>query len=149
VKVEFVESGSPSEDLKLVLDFNLHREGGKTHYQKFHEGQYWESVLRPQAKERQRESARRLNQSNDSNLNHWVNESKSQLVKGKRVIQEVSENLNISVGGYHLILTFTSPLPTFTLACALEITLRNAGFMDTNFRLSVEPPFIPALQIDG
>lgn len=46
VKVEFVESGSPSEDLKLVLDFNLHREGGKTHYQKFHEGQYWESVLR-------------------------------------------------------------------------------------------------------
>ncbi|MHC5720201.1 MAG: ParB N-terminal domain-containing protein, partial [Nostoc sp.] len=30
VKVEFVESGSPEEDLKLVLDFNLHREGGKT-----------------------------------------------------------------------------------------------------------------------
>ncbi len=25
VKVEFVESGSPEEDLKLVLDFNLHR----------------------------------------------------------------------------------------------------------------------------
>ncbi|OYD89395.1 hypothetical protein CDG76_35225 [Nostoc sp. 'Peltigera membranacea cyanobiont' 210A] len=101
VKVEFVESGSPEEDLKLVLDFNLHREGGKTHYQKFHEGQYWESVLRPQAKERQRQSARRLNQSNDSNLNHSVTESKFQLGKGKRVIQEVSENLNISVGSYH------------------------------------------------
>lgn len=101
VKVEFVESDSPEEDLKLVLDFNLHREGGKTHYQKFHEGQYWESVLRPQAKERQRQSARRLNQSNDSNLNHSVTESKSQLGKGKRVIQEVSENLNISVGSYH------------------------------------------------
>lgn len=101
VKVEFVESGSPEEDLKLVLDFNLHREGGKTHYQKFHEGQYWESILRPQAKERQRQSARRLNQSNDSNLNHSVTESKSQLGKGKRVIQEVSENLNISVGSYH------------------------------------------------
>lgn len=101
VKVEFVESGSPEEDLKLVLDFNLHREGGKTHYQKFHEGQYWESVLRPQAKERQRQSARRLNQSNDSNLNHSLTESKSQLGKGKRVIQEVSENLNISVGSYH------------------------------------------------
>ncbi|MFQ4143965.1 hypothetical protein [Chlorogloeopsis sp. ULAP02] len=101
VKVEFVESGSPEEDLKLVLDFNLHREGGKTHYQKFHEGQYWESVLRPQAKERQRQSARRLNQSNDSNLNHSINESKFQLGKGKRVIQEVSENLRISVGSYH------------------------------------------------
>ncbi len=58
VKVEFVESGSPEEDLKLVLDFNLHREGGKTHYQKFHEGQYWESVLRPQAKERQGSTGR-------------------------------------------------------------------------------------------
>jgi len=101
VKVEFVESGSFEEDLKLVLDFNLHREGGKTHYQKFHEGQYWESVLRPQAKERQRESARRLNQSNDSNLNHSINDSKSQLPKGKRVIREVSDNLNISVGSYH------------------------------------------------
>ncbi|MHC5612168.1 MAG: ParB N-terminal domain-containing protein [Nostoc sp.] len=101
VKVEFVESGSPEEDLKLVLDFNLHREGGKTHYQKFHEGQYWESVLRPQAKERQRESARRLNESKCSNLNHSINESTSQLKKGKPVIQEVSENLNISVGSYH------------------------------------------------
>ncbi|MBD2560650.1 MULTISPECIES: hypothetical protein [Nostoc] len=101
VKVEFVESGSPEEDLKLVLDFNLHREGGKTHYQKFHEGQYWESVLRPQAKERQRESARRLNESKYSNLNYSINESKSQLKKGKPVIQEVSENLNISVGSYH------------------------------------------------
>ncbi|QFS50352.1 hypothetical protein [Nostoc sphaeroides] len=101
VKVEFVESASPEEDLKLVLAFNLHREGGKTHYQKFQEGQYWESVLRPQAKERQRESARRLNLSNDSNLNHSINESKSQLEKGRRVIQEVSENLNISVGSYH------------------------------------------------
>ncbi|PHJ67298.1 hypothetical protein VF14_00280 [Nostoc linckia z18] len=101
VKVEFVESGSFEEDLKLVLDFNLHREGGKTHYQKFHEGQYWESVLRPQAKERQRQSARRLNQSNDSNLNHSLNENNFQLTKGKRVIQEVSENLRISVGSYH------------------------------------------------
>ncbi|MBW4685565.1 MAG: hypothetical protein KME40_10810 [Komarekiella atlantica HA4396-MV6] len=101
VKVEFVESDSPEEDLKLVLDFNLHREGGKTHYQKFHEGQYWESVLRPQAKERQRESARRLNELKCSNLNHSINESKSQLKKGKPVIREVSENLNISVGSYH------------------------------------------------
>ncbi|MBD2214558.1 hypothetical protein H6G27_32605 [Nostoc linckia FACHB-104] len=101
VKVEFVESSSPEEDLKLVLDFNLHREGGKTHYQKFHEGQYWESVLRPQAKERQRESARRLNESKYSNLNTSLDENKIQLNKGKPVIQEVSENLRISVGSYH------------------------------------------------
>ena len=127
VKVEFVESGSPEEDLKLVLDFNLHREGGKTHYQKFHEGQYWESVLRPQAKERQRQSARRLNQSNDSNLNHSVTESKSQLGKGKRVIQEVSENLNISVGSYHKgkkvfkLISQLRELEKFKAVVALEI----------------------------
>ncbi|MFK0734763.1 MAG: hypothetical protein ACIWVG_27060 [Gloeotrichia echinulata HAB0833] len=101
VKVEFVESGSPEEDLKLVLDFNLHREGGKTHYQKFHEAQYWESVLRPQAKERQRSSARRLNESKYSNLNTSINDSNSQLSKGKPVTQEVSEHLSISVGSYH------------------------------------------------
>jgi hypothetical protein len=127
VKVEFVESGSPEEDLKLVLDFNLHREGGKTHYQKFHEGQYWESVLRPQAKERQRESARRLNQSNDSNLNHSVTESKSQLGKGKRVIQEVSENLKISVGSYHKgkkvfdLISQLRELQKFKAVVALEV----------------------------
>ena len=57
VKVEFVESASKEEDLRLVLDFNLHREV-KTHYQKFHEGQYWESVLKPKAKERQRLGAK-------------------------------------------------------------------------------------------
>jgi len=34
-------------------------------------------------------------------LNHSINESKSQLKKGKPVIREVSENLNISVGSYH------------------------------------------------
>lgn len=101
VKVEFVESGSPQEDLKLVLDFNLHREGGKTHYQKFHEGRYWEDVLSPQAKERQRENARRLNKSKYSNLNTSINESQYQLNKGKPVISEVSDNLNISVGSYY------------------------------------------------
>ncbi len=101
VKVEFVESGSFQEDLKLVLDFNLHREGGKTHYQKFHEGRYWEDVLSPQAKERQRENARRLNESKYSNLNTSIDDSKCQIVKGKPVIREVSEHLNISVGSYY------------------------------------------------
>ncbi|ODH02468.1 hypothetical protein A4S05_24730 [Nostoc sp. KVJ20] len=42
-------------------------------------------------------------------------------------------------GGYHLILTFTSPLPTFPLACALEITLRNAGFILRQGHLEIFP----------
>ena len=42
-------------------------------------------------------------------------------------------------GGYHLILTFASPLPTFALACALEITLRNAGLRMRQGHLEIFP----------
>ncbi|MCC5599776.1 hypothetical protein [Nostoc favosum] len=42
-------------------------------------------------------------------------------------------------GGYHLILTFASPLPTFALACALEITLRNAGLRVRQGHLEIFP----------
>ncbi|MBD2517552.1 hypothetical protein H6G93_21750 [Nostoc sp. FACHB-973] len=42
-------------------------------------------------------------------------------------------------GGYHLILTFASPLPTFALACALEITLRNTGFILRQGHLEIFP----------
>ncbi|MFN6462529.1 MAG: hypothetical protein RMZ41_011855 [Nostoc sp. DedVER02] len=42
-------------------------------------------------------------------------------------------------GGYHLILTFASSLPTFPLACALEITLRNAGFILRQGHLEIFP----------
>lgn len=42
-------------------------------------------------------------------------------------------------GGYHLILSFASPLPTFPLACALEITLRNAAFILRQGHLEIFP----------
>lgn len=42
-------------------------------------------------------------------------------------------------GGYHLILSFASPLPTFPIACALEITLRNAGFILRQGHLEIFP----------
>ncbi|MEA5627435.1 hypothetical protein [Nostoc sp. UHCC 0251] len=42
-------------------------------------------------------------------------------------------------GGYHLILSFASPLPTFPLACALEITLRNASFILRQGHLEIFP----------
>ncbi|BAY35446.1 hypothetical protein NIES2107_73580 (plasmid) [Nostoc carneum NIES-2107] len=42
-------------------------------------------------------------------------------------------------GGYHLILNFASPLPTFAVACALEITLRNAGFILRQGHLEIFP----------
>jgi hypothetical protein len=42
-------------------------------------------------------------------------------------------------GGYHLILSFASPLPTFPLACALEITLRNTGFILRQGHLEIFP----------
>ena len=42
-------------------------------------------------------------------------------------------------GGYHLILSFASPLPTFAIACALEITLRDAGFILRQGHLEIFP----------
>ncbi|OUL32325.1 hypothetical protein [Nostoc sp. 106C] len=42
-------------------------------------------------------------------------------------------------GGYHLILNFASPLPTFAIACALEITLKNAGFILRQGHLEIFP----------
>ncbi|WP_414568008.1 hypothetical protein [Nostoc sp. CCY 9925] len=42
-------------------------------------------------------------------------------------------------GGYHLLLTFASSLPTFALACALEITLRSAGFILRQGHLEIFP----------
>lgn len=42
-------------------------------------------------------------------------------------------------GGYHLILSFASPLPTFAIACALEITLRNASFILRQGHLEIFP----------
>lgn len=42
-------------------------------------------------------------------------------------------------GGYHLILNFASALPTFALACALEITLRNAGLRVRQGHLEIFP----------
>ncbi|MFB2772675.1 hypothetical protein ACE1AT_25865 [Pelatocladus sp. BLCC-F211] len=42
-------------------------------------------------------------------------------------------------GGYHLIITFTTLQPTFNLACALEYTLRDAGFIPRKGHLEIFP----------
>ena len=100
VKVEFVESASKEEDLKLVLDFNLHREV-KTHYQKFHEGQYWESVLKPKAKERQRLGAKYARQPLLlSNLTKADDETIYQQESRIDVRKTVSSKLDLSGGSY-------------------------------------------------
>jgi hypothetical protein len=46
-------------------------------------------------------------------------------------------------GGYHLIITFTSPLPTFNLACAVEYALRDAGFIPRKGHLEIFPNVKP------
>jgi hypothetical protein len=46
-------------------------------------------------------------------------------------------------GGYHLIITFTSPQPTFNLACALEQTLKDAGFLVRKGHLEIFPNVKP------
>lgn len=42
-------------------------------------------------------------------------------------------------GGYHLIITFSSPQRTFDLACALETTLKDAGFVIRQGHLEIFP----------
>lgn len=46
-------------------------------------------------------------------------------------------------GGYHLIITFTTLQPTFNLACALEYTLRDAGFIPRKGHLEIFPNVKP------
>ncbi len=42
-------------------------------------------------------------------------------------------------GGYHLIITFPTPQPTFDLACALEYALRDTGFLPRRGHLEIFP----------
>src|SRR5579883_1404599 len=42
-------------------------------------------------------------------------------------------------GGYHLLIPFDASFPTFALACALEITLKNAGFIIRQGHLEIFP----------
>jgi hypothetical protein len=42
-------------------------------------------------------------------------------------------------GGYHLIITFPTPQPTFDLACALEYALRDIGFLPRRGHLEIFP----------
>ncbi|MBW4606835.1 MAG: hypothetical protein KME22_06320 [Hassallia sp. WJT32-NPBG1] len=46
-------------------------------------------------------------------------------------------------GGYHLIITFTSRKPTFNLACAIEQTLKDAGFIIRKGHLEIFPNVKP------
>ncbi|PMB50511.1 hypothetical protein CEN40_01900 [Fischerella thermalis CCMEE 5205] len=94
------------EELDVLFALNLQREG-KTNSQKLVEGKYWESIFKPQAKERQRENARRLNEqlrddsTKYSNLNTSLNETNSQESEKFSVLQEVTNRVKLSVGSYH------------------------------------------------
>ncbi|MEH2024087.1 hypothetical protein [Nostoc sp.] len=65
-------------------------------------------------------------------MNNSINESNYQLDKGKRVIQEVSENLNISVGSYHKgkkvfeLISQLRELEKFKAVVALEMEFKRS-----------------------
>lgn len=105
VPVRIGNYASVEQELNVLFDLNLHREG-KTHFQKFVEGNYWESKLKPQAKEQQRENGLRqsalLNQKL-SNLTDSVNDSiLQQDVDSKIDVRSaVAEKLRLSTGSYH------------------------------------------------
>lgn len=104
VPVMIGDYASEEEELNALFDLNLHREQ-KTYFQKFKEGNYWESKLKPQAKERQRENARQLNERKQStkcsNLNASADESNSQESNKLPVLKEVANKVKLSVGSYH------------------------------------------------
>ena len=91
---------SESEEIDMLFALNLHREE-KTHFQKFVEGQYFESVLRPQAKARQQEGASYARQALLlSNLTKAENANNSQEKERINVRAVVANNLRISTGSY-------------------------------------------------
>ncbi|MUG94117.1 hypothetical protein F7734_17660 [Scytonema sp. UIC 10036] len=104
VPVFFGEYSGEEEELKALYDFNIHREE-KTHFQRFIEGAYWEPQLKEQAKERQRENARRLNDRKQltkcSNLNTSSDDISSQESRELPVLKEVAKKVKLSVGSYH------------------------------------------------
>jgi hypothetical protein len=104
VPVFFGEYSDEEEELKALHDLNIHREE-KTHFQRFIEGSYWEPQLKEQAKERQRENARRLNDRKQatkcSNLNTSLDDTDSQKPQELPVLKEVAKKVKLSVGSYH------------------------------------------------
>lgn len=104
VPVIIGDYASAEEELNVLFDCNLHREV-KTYFQKFREGVYWESKLKRQAKERQRENGLRqsalLNQKL-SNLTDSVDENNCQKDAGSKidVRAAVADKLRLSTGSY-------------------------------------------------
>ena len=100
VPVMIGDYGSESEEIDILFAFNLHRDE-KTYFQKFVEGKYFESVLRPQAKARQLEGASYARQALlKSNLTKAEDAKNYQETKRINVRAVVAENLKISTGSY-------------------------------------------------
>jgi hypothetical protein len=100
VPVIIEDYASPEEEIDILFALNLHREE-KTHFQKFVEGKYFESVLRPQAKARQIEGASYARQALlSSNLTKAADKNNSQEKAQIDVRAVVAQNLKISTGSY-------------------------------------------------
>jgi hypothetical protein len=101
VPVMIGEYASEEEEIDMLFALNLHRDE-KTHFQKFVEGQYFESILRPQAKARQQEGASYARQALLlSNLTKAEDENNSQETEQINVRSVVANNLKMSTGSYY------------------------------------------------
>jgi hypothetical protein len=91
---------SPQQELNAVFSLNITR-GDKTNFQKLAEGKSWESVFRPQAKERQQEGASYARTCLlSSNLTEAEDETHLQEKRRVDVRAAVANKLQISTGSY-------------------------------------------------
>lgn len=100
VPVMIGDYANSEEEIDMLFALNLHRDE-KTYFQKFVEGKYFESVLRPHAKARQQEGASYARQALLlSNLTKAEDANNSQESERINVRAVVAENLQISTGSY-------------------------------------------------
>lgn len=128
---------SSEEEIDILFALNLHREE-KTHFQKFVEGKYFESVLRPQAKARQIEGASHARQALLlSNLTKAEDTNNSQEAERINVRAVVAENLQISTGSY------SKGKKVFELISQLteEGKLRSASALQKEFNRSIDAAY--------
>ncbi|MFL9458346.1 hypothetical protein AB0758_45935 [Tolypothrix bouteillei VB521301_2] len=137
VPVTIGNYASSEEEIDILFALNLHREE-KTHFQKFVEGQYFESVLRPQAKARQVEGASYARQALLlSNLTKADNANNYQELERINVRTIVADNLRISTGSYSKgkkVFEFISQLKE-------EGKLRSASALQKEFNRSIDAAY--------
>lgn len=158
VPVYIGEYSCEEDELNVLYDLNTHREQ-KTYYQKLQEASYWEPKFKKEAKHRQQQNARSLNQrkreknltnnsnlntssdqvesTNNSNLNTSSDDISYQQKGYLSTVKQVASKVKLSVGNYHKgkkVYDFISQLK-------VDKKLRSAEAMQDELNRSVDAAY--------